>query len=68
MDKQTSFVVNNLVLNGCNPETIISKDTQSPNHNQIHVDIISALAPEITIVHISRTDCNIIFTETGFSN
>ena len=61
-------MVNYLVLTGCNPETIISKDTQSPNYNQIHVDIISTLALEITIVHISRKDCKIIFTETGFSN
>jgi len=68
MDKQTSFTVNYLLLTGCNPEIIISTEKQSPNYNQIHADIISTLALEITIVRISRTDCKIIFTETGFSN
>jgi len=55
------------VLTGRNPEITISKDTQSSNHNQIHVDIIRALVLEITIVNISKTDCRIIFTETWFS-
>jgi len=64
MEKQTYFMVNYVVLTGCNPEIFFSKDTQSPNHNHIQVDIIRTLVLEITIVHISRTDCKIIFTET----
>jgi len=68
IEKQSNIFENELVLTGNNPEMTISKDTQSPKYNQIHVDIICALALEITIVNISKTYCKIIFTETCFSN